>query len=177
MVYIAERVPELSKTKLLKLIYLIEEISVKKYKLPFFAIPFEVWQAGPVAKTVFVDLDVKPVLFEEFISITRDRNATCVAAKTVFDESEFSDNDMEIMDYVIEKYGKKTARELVGLLHKKGSAWYKIASESGLLEAFKNKTTNTSNREIDFTYYLTGCEAERYQDCIEFQHAVSHLTL
>jgi len=175
MIYIAERVPELSKTKLLKLIYLLEETSVKKNNLPFFGIPFEVWQAGPVAKDIFIDLDYNPLIFAKFITVSKNNDATYIFAKSNFDDDEFSDNDIGIMDYVIEKYGSKTATQLVQLLHRKGSAWYKEAKENGLIDAFNNKITNSSNKEIDFTYYLTGCGIERYRDCIEFKKSVSHL--
>ncbi|MDR0394360.1 MAG: SocA family protein [Tannerella sp.] len=175
MVYIAEKVPSLSKTKLLKLLYLLEEVSVKKNKLPFFGIPFEVWQAGPVAKDVFIDLDVTPVLFDKYISIKRDDKATYIHAKSDFRDDEFSDNDIEVMNYVIEKYGNKTATQLVEILHKKGSAWRMIAEENGLKAAFDKKITNSSSKEIDFTYYLDGCEIEKYRDCVEFHKSVSHL--
>ena len=176
MIYISMKVPELSKTKLLKLIYLLEETSVKKNNLPFFGIPFEVWQAGPVAKDVFIDLDSNPFLFAKFITISKNNNSTYISAKSGFNDDEFSDNDIEVMDYVIEKYGNKTAKQLVSLLHKEGSAWYKEAKESGLIDAFKKKITNSSNKEIDFTYYLSGCGIKRYKDCIEFKKSIFHLT-
>jgi uncharacterized phage-associated protein len=175
MIYIAQRVPDLSKTKLLKLIYLFEEVSVKENKLPFFGIPFEVWQAGPVAKDVFVDLDVAPVLFGRYVSIKREDKATYVFAESSFNDDEFSDNDVKVMDHVIGEYGNKTATQLVNLLHEKGSAWRRIAEENGLIEAFENGIRNSSNKEIDFTYYLSGCEAEKYRDCVEFHKSVSHL--
>ncbi|MDR2119389.1 MAG: SocA family protein [Tannerella sp.] len=175
MVYLAQKVPSLSKTKLLKLLYLFEEVSVKTNKLPFFGIPFEVWQAGPVAKDVFVDLDITPVLFDRYVSIKRDSKATYIFAKSDFNDDEFSDNDIRVMDEVIAKYGNKTATQLVKILHNKNSAWHKEAEENGLLEAFGKRITNSSNREIDFTCYLTGKEAEKYRDCLEFHKSVSHL--
>jgi uncharacterized phage-associated protein len=175
IVYIAKRVPDLSKTKLLKLIYLLEEVSVKKNKLPFFGIPFEVWQAGPVAKDIFIDLDVEPVMLKHFISVKREDKATYILAKTEFNNDEFSGNDMEVMDYVIDKFGNKTATQLVNYLHKESSIWYRLAKESGLLESFKNGQTNSSGIEIDFTYYLSGCETLRYKDCLEFNNSIFHL--
>jgi uncharacterized phage-associated protein len=175
MIYLAERVPELSKTKLLKLIYLLEETSVKKNSLPFFGIPFEVWQAGPVAKEIFIDLDYEPCLFAKFITLYKNKSSTYVSAKSSFQDDEFSDNDIDVMDYVIEKYGSKTAKQLVQLLHKKGSAWHNQAEKNGLMNAFNNKITNSSSNEIDFTYYLSGCESERYKDCIEFKKSISNL--
>lgn len=59
VVYIAQRVPNLSKTKLLKLLYLMEEYSVKRFKTPFLGLPFEVWQMSvflphfPLPKTLY----------------------------------------------------------------------------------------------------------------------------
>ena len=44
LIYMAERVPDLSKTKALKLLYLMEERMVLRYHIPFLAIPYEVWQ-------------------------------------------------------------------------------------------------------------------------------------
>ena len=170
------KVPELSKTKLLKLIYLLEETSVKKNNLPFFGIPFEVWQAGPVAKDVFIDLDSTPSLFAKFITVSKNNDSTYISAKSTFRDDEFSDDEIKIMDYVIEKYGNKTASQLVQLLHREGTAWHKEAKENGLIDAFKKKTTNSSNKEIDFTYYLSGCEIEKYMECIEFKKSISHLT-
>jgi uncharacterized phage-associated protein len=175
MVYLAQKVPSLSKTKLLKLLYLLEEVSVKTNKLPFFGIPFEVWQAGPVAKDVFIDLDVEPVLFDRYIFIRRKDEATYIFAKSAFNDDEFSDNDIKVMDGVIEKYGNKTATQLVKILHEKNSAWYKEAQENGLLEAFGKGITNSSSREVDFTHYLTGTDAEKYRDCLEFHKYISHL--
>ena len=175
MVYLSMNVPELSKTKLLKLIYLLEEVSVKRNNLPFFGIPFEVWQAGPVAKDIFIDLDSKPSLFAKFINVSKNNDSSYISAKSTFRDDEFSDNDMEVMNYVIQKYGNKTATQLVQLLHREGTAWHKEATESGLIDAFKKKATNSSNKEIDFTYYLSGCKIERYKECIELKKSISHL--
>ena len=67
LIYVAERVQDLSKTKALKLLYLMEERMVLRYHVPFLGIPFEVWQAGPVAKDVFIDLSDGPYLLKDYI--------------------------------------------------------------------------------------------------------------
>ena len=43
-VFIAERVPQLTKTELLGLLFLMEEYMVKQYHIPFWVLPYEVWQ-------------------------------------------------------------------------------------------------------------------------------------
>ncbi|GHT18548.1 hypothetical protein AGMMS4957_01030 [Bacteroidia bacterium] len=164
-VYLLERIPDLSKTKLLKLLYLIEESSAIKNNKPFFGLNFEVWQAGPVAKDFYIDLsdENQPVLLNEFITkVDSESGATYIRAKSSFCDDEFSDNDLELLDDVIRKFGGKTATQLVELTHTENSAWYSIAKENELLDDFTNGRKNHSNKEIDFTYYLTGCAAERY---------------
>lgn len=56
IVYIAYHTSGLCRNKLLKLLYLMEEHMALKYHVPFIGMPYEVWQAGPVAKDVFIDL-------------------------------------------------------------------------------------------------------------------------
>lgn len=56
IIYISKKTPSLNKTKLLKLLYLLEENSAIMFQTPFFGIEFQAWQHGPVAGEVFIDL-------------------------------------------------------------------------------------------------------------------------
>jgi uncharacterized phage-associated protein len=160
---LANHIPDLSKTKLLKLLYLIEESSAVKYHTPFFGIRFEVWQAGPVAKDVFLDLSEKAVLLKDFVETVQAKNGgTYVKPVSGFNDDEFSDHDIDVLDSIVHSYGKKTAEELVKLTHKESSLWYKAAKKNNLLESFRNGETNHSSVEIDFTNLLPGCAAEAY---------------
>ena len=182
-VYMCERIPDMSKTKLLKLLYLLEECSVKKFQTPFFGIDFEVWQAGPVAKDIFIDLSDdyhSPSMLNEYLTVktvraAKDRFATYIFAKTNFSNDEFSDNDMAIMDDVIKEYGNKTANCLVKLTHKKNTAWYAAAKENELLDRFNAKTKMSSDVPIDFGYYLSECEKSKYLDTKETWSAFDNL--
>lgn len=76
IVFLAERIKPLSKTKLLKLIYLIEEYSVRTYGLPFFNLDFTVWKLGPVSRDIFVDLSSdEPILLSKYIRKNIDVDA------------------------------------------------------------------------------------------------------
>ena len=46
IIYIANHTGKLSKTKLLKLLYIMEYTMVRKYHAPFLAVPYEVWKWG-----------------------------------------------------------------------------------------------------------------------------------
>jgi uncharacterized phage-associated protein len=175
MIYILNHTRDTSKTKLIKLLYFIEEHSAKKHKMPFFDIPFEVWRAGPVPKSVYIDINENLDMFGSFIAKQhpKGRDYECFVPVKEFCDDEFSENEIELMDDVIKKIGGKTATELVKLSHSKDSAWHKIASEKNLIEPFENKHANNSNFEIDMTFYLTGCESEIYRDQQEFNAIAS----
>ena len=168
VIYIASHCSNLSKTKLLKLLYFMEEYSVRRFHTPFLGLPYEVWQAGPVAKDVFIDLSETPVLLDGYVRKQIVGDATYIQASREFNDDEFSDNDILVMQEVLKKYGNKTARELVQLTHQKGSLWYKIASENKLLDKFEKKLMNNSDFLIDFGDELTETGKDFYNDQIDF---------
>lgn len=151
LIYMAERVDDLSKTKALKLLYLMEERMVLKYHLPFLGIPYEVWQAGPVAKDVFIDLSDGPFLLKNYVKTEIRHAGTYIVPAKSFCDDEFSDCEIAMMDDVLKKYGGMTASELVDETHKKGTLWYLEANQNGLLDAFNKHECNNSDVKIDFT--------------------------
>lgn len=173
MVFFSSKLNGVGKTKLLKLLYLLEECSVKKYKSPFFGIPFKVWKLGPVAKDVFVDLSNGSTdLFKDYVeTFSEQTGSDGVIVKTqpevAFCDDEFSDNDIDILEYVLDKFGSKTANELVKYTHSINSAWDKATKDSNYDVLFDLGVTNSSDIDIDFSYYLSGCDSERYKDILE----------
>lgn len=151
IVYLATHIPELNKTKLLKLLYLIEEIAIKKYGFPFFNIRFDVWKFGPVSKDLYVELSDTPDLLAKFIEIDKCTDTTFVRPIMPFDDDEFSDNDMALLNYVATAFKNITASQLVNLTHRKHSPWYQTALKHGLHERFALGQINSTNIEIDFS--------------------------
>lgn len=168
VVYIALHTKNLSKTKLLKLLYFMEEYSVRRFHTPFLGLPYEVWQAGPVAKDVFIDLSETPVILDGYIRKTVEGNATYIVAAKDFCDDEFSDNDVLVMDEVLKRYGGKTAMELVSITHDKGSLWHKIAMRNNLVSKFEQKLMNNSDYVIDFGDELTPSGRAFYREQMEF---------
>lgn len=175
LIYMAERVPDLSKTKALKLLYLMEERMVLRYHIPFLAIPYEVWQAGPVAKDVFIDLSDGPYLLKDYIKTESHHLGTYITPIKSFCDDEFSECEINMMNDILQKYGKMTASELVEETHKKGTLWYQEASQNGLLEAFQNHECNNSDIKIDFTKVMAPCAAEFYQESLDFHQTANNL--
>lgn len=175
LIYMAERTPQLSKTKLLKLLFLMEEYMVKRYHIPFLALPYEVWQAGPVAKDVFIDLSDSGELLQDFVTTEIKENGMYIKAIKPFCDDEFSDCEIEMMDEIIKKHGHKTAKQLVEEVHKEGSLWYEIAKENGLLEDFANGVSNNSSCLIDFSRGLSDCAKEYYQESLAIHQTANIL--
>lgn len=98
LIYMAERVPDLSKAKALKLLYLMEERMVLIYHVPFLGIPYEVWQAGPVAKDVFIDLSDGPYLLKDYVKTEMHHTGTYIISVKPFDDDEFSECEIDMMD-------------------------------------------------------------------------------
>ena len=158
VVYLAEKINPLSKTKLLKLIYLIEEYSIRTYGLPFFNLNFSVWKLGPVSRDVFVDLSSdEPILLSNYISKTTSSDGSVyIQSKVTFSDDEFSDNEIDLLEHVAEIFKDYTASELIELTHRKHSLWYITATENGVLEYLENGLMNSTEIEIDFSRLLEG---------------------
>lgn len=175
IIYLAERIPNLSKTKLLKLLYLAEEVYARKSHLPFLGLEFQVWQAGPVARDIFIELSDEPNLLKGFIELNRTNEATYILNKTKFNDDEFNDSELELLDFIVAKFGEKNAAELVKITHRKNSNWFQVASEKNLLPLFENGLTNCSDEKIDFTREMDDHEKEIFTEQKAFNQLVSYL--
>ena len=146
-IYIAEHTSDLSKTKLLKLLYLMEERSALKYQQPFLALPFEVWQAGPVAKDIYIDISDGAVLLSKYIrtelvKLDDNKDAQYIHPVAKFDDEDFSAYEIRLMDEVLKEYGDKTATEY-----------------------------NNTDYVIDFTKAMMPCAAEYYKEALDIHNA------
>ncbi|MBN2669841.1 MAG: SocA family protein [Bacteroidales bacterium] len=148
LIYLSSRITDTSKSKLLKLLYIIDELSIKKSGIPVFNLNYQVWKYGPVEKEVYTDLSENPVLLSKYVKrINKDDNNYIVPVAEFCDD-EFTNNDIKLMDKVIELYGSKTAKELVAYTHRPHSPWYNKAVEKQVYEDLINERINTTD------YYL-----------------------
>ncbi|WP_291564023.1 Panacea domain-containing protein [Bacteroides sp.] len=175
IIYIANNTTQLSKTKLLKLLYLMEEEMVLHYHVPFLGLPYEVWQAGPVSKDVFIDLSDGPYLLKDYVTTeqTADGKITYIKAKAEFCDDEFSDCEIEMMDNIISRYGSLTAGQLVNETHKQGTLWHKVAEAHNLIEPFEKRECNNSDYQIDFSDLLSGKAAEAYRESLDIRQTAN----
>lgn len=177
IVYLAGEVPDLSKTKILKTLFLLEEASIKKYGFPFFGIDFQLWKHGPVAKDIFIDLsEEEPTLLASYIA-RDEQNASVFKAVKVFCDDEFSDNDIELLQLVTSFVKDKSASTLVKHTHSTNSLWRKSAIKSGVLELLEQELINSTEHNVDFSLLFENNPAllEKFEQVIENMEFSKHL--
>ena len=144
MVFLSKEIPELSKTKMLKLLYLLDESSISKSGIPFFNLQYKIWKLGPVAEEIFVELSDKPLRLGKYIGLKSTDGGTYIYPKSDFCDDEFSDNDLELLKNFSVKYRNVPAKDLVDYTHSPNSLWRNTAEEYGVYELLESGAiTNT----------------------------------
>lgn len=149
IIYLVSKLENKSKTKLLKLLYILDEISIIKSGIPFLNLKYKVWKFGPVSEELFIDFSTSPTLLKEFIS--RDSENGEITPLKSFDDSEFSDFDMILLDEVIANFGNKTAQELIDYTHRPNAPWYETAKANSVLEKLEKEIINSTEYHIDLS--------------------------
>lgn len=157
-----------SKTKLLKLLYLSEEVSIKKHAIPLLNISFQVWKFGPVAEPIFIETSSTPSMFKEYFDILHTTNGTEIKAKGEFDDFEFSENDIYVLEYIKKKYSNMTAKELITITHRINSPWYKTAQSKGILQDLLDEKVTNTHYTIDLSDLLDKENKFKLEMYIEF---------
>jgi uncharacterized phage-associated protein len=154
IVFLANGIGLLYKTKLLKLVYLLDEISVSRRGIPFFNLEYKVWQAGPVSVDLYEEFNEHPFVLDEFISLEFDAKGTRIVPKKPFCDDEFSPIEMDLLNEIVSTYKWMAADKLVDLVHRKDSPWFIIAEQNNLLEDFTNKRLNITDLKIDLSVLI-----------------------
>jgi len=177
IIFLSKKMGDLNKTKILKLLFLLEEASIKKYGYPFFGVDFQIWKLGPVVKDIFIDLsEDSPELLAEYIQ--RDENDPSIfTGKTDFNDDEFSDNDIHLLELISDFAKDKSATALVKHTHSNNSLWRKSAINNGVLEILEQELTNSTEFNIDFSLLFENNPdlLEKFEQVKENLEFVRHL--
>ena len=177
LVYLSKAVGDFNKTKILKLLFILEESSIKKFGHPFFGFDFQLWKLGPVLKDVYIDLSDESInLLKGYIK-QNEYNKSEFEAVSDFNDDEFSDNDIYLMDKVIEFARHKTAKDLVDFTHNENSLWRRSAIKNGVLDQLEAKELNSTEYLIDFSLLFDNDTflKERYENSIDNLQFINHL--
>jgi len=151
-IYLADNVDNLFLTKLLKLTYIIDELAVKETGTPVTWLRYKVWKMGPVPRKIHANLTFESGdFFSEFIDVEHvpELKGRKIKSNNKFDDSEFSDYEMELINKVIQEFGHFTSTELIQMLHHSNSLWHKMVIEKNLQPIFDSGEESTSPYSID----------------------------
>jgi len=149
LIYLCENLERASKTHLLKLVFIIEEISILKFGIPFFDLRFDLWKLGPVSKDLYVELSDELNLLKPYIVKEIKEGVTLVYPKKKFSDDEFSDNEMKLLNEIVDRFKHCTAGELINFTHKKNTPWYNTALKNGVLDLLESGKMTTTDIEIN----------------------------
>ncbi len=171
LIFLCENMGEpISKTHMLKLIYIIEEISIKKFGIPFFGLKFDLWKLDPVSTDLFVELSDEPSMLAAFLSRECKNNNFYMVPKKPFCDDEFSDLEIELLHEITNRFKYCTASELINYTHRRNTPWYNTAVKHDMLDVLESGKLNTTDIEIDLAGLLEGDEEKRsvYNEYKEF---------
>ena len=167
--YIIDKTGGLSKIKILNLIYVLDELSIKKSGIPFFNLKYKVWKQGPISEELFVELSSNDNMFENYIERSIVNDKIIINKKGEFSDDEFSDNDIELMDFVIDKFGSQCESNLMNYTHRKNSPWYKAASDNSVLELLDNESISNTDINVNMSLLINHDDRKKlvYKEYIE----------
>ena len=135
--YLCFRLPGIQLRKLLKVLYLIDEESVRRRGIPITWLDYYAWKKGPVAPEVYA---VKDGAFSDYVlchKATDDKfhlNSVKQAAYLIDqDMKEMSLWEQELIDDVIDRCKHKSADELTDETHDEDSLWSLTVKENGVV--------------------------------------------
>lgn len=189
--YFASQIDYLSMTKTLKLLYILDETSIKETGTPVTWLDYKVWENGPVAIDVYNEIKHQEVFCYQGKELSllhsiqlekkfnTDRNSEEVFLKPNgnFDKTIFNRYELNLLETIVFKYGNWNAPELISFLHEEGSLWHKMVSENNLINHFQQIGKRT-NHSIEFNDLLENnpilqMAAKSSFEALSFQESIS----
>ena len=159
--YLASNIEVLSMTKALKLLYIIDETSIKETGAPITWLDYKVWEMGPVAIEIYNEIKHKQyicykgkdITVIDYVELTvvdnKDREEIYIKPRVDFNDRIFNKYEMELLYLTVFKFGNWTAKDLIEYLHLENSLWHKSVKEHNLEELFASGKKKT-NYSIEF---------------------------
>ena len=189
--YFASQIDYLSMTKTLKLLYILDETSIKETGTPVTWLDYKVWENGPVAIDVYNEIKHQEVFcyqgkelsllhsiqLEKKFNTDRNSEEVFLKPKGNFDETIFNRYELNLLETIVFKYGNWNATELINFLHEEGSLWHKMVSEHNLINHFQQIGKRT-NHSIEFNDLLENnpilqMAAKSSFEALSFQESIS----
>ncbi len=169
VIYLSERVSELARTKLLKILFLLEEKSIKDFGNPFFELDFKVWQFGPVVEPIYKEITSGEIdIFKDYFIKNRFDEFESING---FNDDEFSNVEIKLMDWMIDFARNKMAKDFVKITHGPNSLWTKTAKKYNVYRELEYGDLTKTDYSIDFKMIFENNQnsylAEKYNDYLD----------
>lgn len=189
--HFAAQIPHLSLTKLLKLLYITDEIAMRETGTPITWLEYRVWKHGPVPAEIYQEIKHGEkmtigshlISLDAFIQVKKQESPRRRGQEEVFIEAKGEDNlsilsayEIELLSRVINQFGNFNATELIDFLHKEDSLWHKAVQEHKLDTNFE-LYQNTSNCIIDFSDLIEEDEFLKMAAQSAYESLAFHKTL
>lgn len=189
--HFAVKIPHLSLTKLLKLLYITDETAMRETGTPVTWLEYRVWKRGPVPAEIYQEIKHGEKLtignhlisLDDYVYIKRQESPKRPGQEEVFIAAIGEDNlsllstyEIELLTRVIQQFGNMNASELIDYLHEEGSLWHKAVQEHKLDTNFE-LFQNTSNCIIDFSDLIEHDELLKMAAQSAFESLAFHKTL
>lgn len=166
-----------SKTHILKLVFILDEFAIRQWGIPFFGMNYKVWKLGPVSPDLFYELSDVPNLLAPFIRVENFEGKTEVVPMKEFSDDEFSDRELELLEKVGERFKTCTAGDLINFTHRENTPWFLTAQKHGLVEQLNSGQINTTDIDVEFESIIAEDEARLslYHAHQEYLRQIQHL--
>lgn len=167
LAYLCVRIPDMQLRKLLKILYLIDEESVRLRAIPVTWLEYHAWEKGPVAYEVY---DVKNGAFADCLRCEKKEdnkwhvNALVKHAYLLDDNlKKFSQWEMALVNRIIERCENLSADQLTDETHIPNSLWSQTVKENDIDFSKDPK----SNFVVDLNRLNDESGAATYEDAME----------
>lgn len=154
LAFLAAHIPDLYITKLSKLIYILDEFSVKEIGMPVTGLEYKVAKMGPLATDVWSSLRYHGGHFNSFVKTFRGDTAIRIIPNPdfSFNENIFTEYELDLLNTIVSRFGSMRPEKLVEYTHAEGSPWEYSKNKHNI--TFASDDPNVTDFVIDFTPLL-----------------------
>lgn len=130
VIYFAKNTQACGKTKILKLLYLLDFEHFKQTGRSVTGLKYYAWRMGPVPVDLYEELDNPEEDFADHARVVSvqagDWERKEVMPLRDFDPSNFSKRELRLMEQLAETYRESAATAMVNVTHAENDAWNKV---------------------------------------------------
>jgi uncharacterized phage-associated protein len=179
LVFFASKLPFLPMTKAIKLLFLLDEKSVKETGVPVTWLDYSAWKMGPVPSALYHELkhgrperdDGEDYSIADYVDIQRYEESgntqINIKAKGEFNDQLFCDYEIDLMEEIIIEFGSKTGSELIAITHAENGLWKKVVEANSLDRLFVSGAGKATNHTVDLWSHLDSQTFAAYVAALE----------